>query len=69
MAAGSLGGSDSPACEWILPVFCILAFPKQIIPDLAEEVRRASTVVPRMMITTTILNGKLCGICHCVVPR
>ena len=26
--------------------------------DLAEEVRHASKVVPRMMITTIVLNGK-----------
>jgi amino acid transporter len=30
-----------------------------ILPDLAEEVRHASKVVPRMMVTTICLNGVL----------
>ena len=55
-ATGSLGGSDSPARTWFPPEY-LHRTSRLTFTDLAEEVRKASTVVPRMMITTIFLNG------------
>jgi amino acid transporter len=58
-AIGSLGGSDSPARTLnILSDPSLTLITLTLALDLAEEVRHAAKVVPRMMITTICLNGK-----------